>query len=346
MVYQKMQSQHNKWIVITTIQKPTPALKKIAQKCPEWQLLVVGDEKTPDDWHLDDHCIYLSPSDQKKLPYSLCKLLPFNHYARKNIGYLYAIAHGAQIIYETDDDNYIIDTIKIFRNNDNIALLSSKNFVINVYHYFGQEKAWPRGYPLAHIKNSDNYYIEPFKNNGKIIIEQGLVDKDPDLDALFRLTYHQELFFNEAQRPCVLADNIFSPFNTQNTLFHYEAFYGLYIPAYVPFRTCDIWRGYITQRLMQETGHKICFTPPTAIQERNVHNYMQDFEEEIDLYLKSHLLLQLLNDWKAPGKNILDNMKDLYSYLIQNNFFEKQEEPLISAWIDDITCALAAQNAI
>jgi hypothetical protein len=36
-------------------------------------------------------------------------LLPTHSYTRKNIGYLYAIAHGAQRIYETDDDNVLLD---------------------------------------------------------------------------------------------------------------------------------------------------------------------------------------------------------------------------------------------
>lgn len=31
--------------------------------------------------------------------------LPWNHFGRKNIGYLYAILHGANIIWDFDDDN-------------------------------------------------------------------------------------------------------------------------------------------------------------------------------------------------------------------------------------------------
>eukprot|EP00923_Selenidium_pygospionis_P034046 GHVN01059535.1.p1 GENE.GHVN01059535.1~~GHVN01059535.1.p1 ORF type:complete len:281 (+),score=14.89 GHVN01059535.1:139-981(+) len=33
--------------------------------------------------------------------------IPFRHFARKNIGYLYAIAHGAQVIFDFDDDNLL-----------------------------------------------------------------------------------------------------------------------------------------------------------------------------------------------------------------------------------------------
>ena len=88
-----------KWIVVTTINYPTPQLRKLAE-IPGWHLVVVGDKKTPEDWHLEN-CEYLSPSRQLELGYELAKALPWNHYARKNIGYLYAIERGAKIIYDT-----------------------------------------------------------------------------------------------------------------------------------------------------------------------------------------------------------------------------------------------------
>ena len=55
--------QRDKWIVVTTIQYPTAPLKKFAS-LKDWQLVVVGDKKTPHDWHLDN-CIYLSAQIKK-----------------------------------------------------------------------------------------------------------------------------------------------------------------------------------------------------------------------------------------------------------------------------------------
>src|SRR5690348_250734 len=116
------------WIVVTTIQYPTEALKKLA-RLSDWQLLVIGDKKTPKDWYLDEKCIYLSPEEQEKLPYELVKHLPWNHYSRKNIGYLYAIEHGARLIYETDDDNYVIDQIPSAGSSP-VTTLGSKESVV------------------------------------------------------------------------------------------------------------------------------------------------------------------------------------------------------------------------
>lgn len=40
---------------------------------------------------------YLTPDDQEALPYRLTDLLPWNHFGRKNVGYMYAIHHGAKV---------------------------------------------------------------------------------------------------------------------------------------------------------------------------------------------------------------------------------------------------------
>ena len=40
---------HDKWIVVTTINEPSDAMKSLAN-LPGWKLLAVGDLKTPTDW--------------------------------------------------------------------------------------------------------------------------------------------------------------------------------------------------------------------------------------------------------------------------------------------------------
>ena len=38
------------WLILTSIQPPTPAVKRFAA-LSDWQVLVVGDQKTPPGWH-------------------------------------------------------------------------------------------------------------------------------------------------------------------------------------------------------------------------------------------------------------------------------------------------------
>lgn len=49
--------------------------------------------------------MFLDVSDQEALPYATAPLLAWNHFGRKNLGFLYAIHHGAKVIYDFDDDN-------------------------------------------------------------------------------------------------------------------------------------------------------------------------------------------------------------------------------------------------
>ena len=54
-------------------------------------------------------------------------------------------------------------------------------------------------------------------------------------------------------------------------------------------RVSDIWGGYIAQYFFQSLH--LVFVPPSIDQYRNVHDYIKDFNDELDLYQKSDKLL-------------------------------------------------------
>ena len=94
-------------IVITSINKPTKAIKKIRDKIVKlvnWNLVVVADLKSPKKYNIKT-IKYLSIRKQKNSPFKLAKMLPFNSYSRKNIGYLESIKNNSAVIIDTDDDN-------------------------------------------------------------------------------------------------------------------------------------------------------------------------------------------------------------------------------------------------
>ena len=326
----------NKWIVVTTIQYPTPQLCKLAQ-IKDWHLLVVGDKKTPEDWHLDN-CTYLSPEKQLSLGYELSALLPWNHYCRKNIGYLYAIENGAEVIYDTDDDNEpIAELTPQFLSHFSALLpgLQNSNQFINVYAYFGQSHVWPRGYPLQEILNDSDIVIGPI-SECKIGIENSMVNGNCDTDAIFRLTRNDFTSFTD--RPtCFLPKNFFCPFNSQNTFFYKDAFFTLYLPSTVNMRATDIWRGYIAQRLLWETDQVLAFSRPSAYQLRNEHSLIKDFADEIQVYLKSKALVLDLISWtNLSSDKSFSCIINLYNFLIKKEFFEENEQKCVTAWENDL----------
>jgi hypothetical protein len=85
-----------KTVILTSINPPTPAVARFAA-LPDWDVLVVGDVKTPPAWHCPA-VSYVSVEMQKALPFKTVQHLPWNHYARKMIGYLLAAREGAVLL--------------------------------------------------------------------------------------------------------------------------------------------------------------------------------------------------------------------------------------------------------
>ncbi|VDO72740.1 unnamed protein product, partial [Heligmosomoides polygyrus] len=259
-----------------------------------WNLVVVGDRKTPSDWHLES-VHFLSLEVQQQLGKSTLTLMFKNSYTRKNIGYLYAIQRGAKWIYDTDDDN------KPYGGNN----------LFNPYRFFGHRVMWPRGFPLEHLRDHTNgeSRLRLCHSIRTPAVQQGLVHKDPDVDAIYRLLYADKKTglnerFNEFAPPIALSPGTYSPWNSQNTLFHRNAFFTLFLPVSVAFRVTDIWRSYFSQKLLHMIGERVAFYPVNAIQNRNAHNYLSDFEQETQTYESSGKLVEFLNSWSCSSTSI------------------------------------------
>ena len=130
--------------IITTIAPPTTSVLSLLDRLRQnnCRLIIIGDKKGPVDYDLPDTKFY-SLQQRLDLPFSLAKLLPEGHYARKNLGYLLAIAENAECIYETDDDNAPDDYWRA-RHRDVKASPIKNHGWTNVYRYF-QKSSSGRG---------------------------------------------------------------------------------------------------------------------------------------------------------------------------------------------------------
>jgi hypothetical protein len=327
-----MTSKTSKFIVITSINYPTKAVKDFSA-IEDWQVVVVADRKTPKDWQ-QDRVKILTVEEQEALPFETSELLPWNHYARKNLGYLYAISQGAELIYETDDDNLPYESWQqSFPTHTTIdaATYVSDEKYINVYAHFSDERVWPRGFPLAEVTRpaaniKATQPLQVSRNSAPIV--QGLADLEPDVDAIYRLTVGQQIKFAETI-PAFLKAGTYCPFNSQNTLWYPEAFQYLYLPGLVPSRVTDIWRGYIAQRFLHQRGQGMLFCSAGVYQERNFHNLMRDFEEELDLYTKTERLVKDLDAYN-------ESYSGMMQYLSSKGFFKSEEVALFEAWLRDM----------
>jgi len=286
----------------------------------------------------------ITPQDQEKLSFKIARLLPWNSYSRKNLGYLLAVLQGSDWIIETDDDN--LPTSEFFRleqlRNFNVRKPSAPEWV-NVYPYFNNEVLWPRGFPLDEInRQRETISFQREINKEGILVAQCLANSDPDVDAIFRLTQKlpQQIGIDD---PLQLQDGQLAPFNSQATWWARSVSALMYFPSTVSWRSADIWRSFVTARIFQAQEFPMLFFGPLVEQIRNKHDLMVDFQEEIDCYLNSRKVwntLKAIPDSKLRG-GIYSDLLTCYKSLVVQGFVPGAELKILNAWILDHQIAMA-----
>jgi hypothetical protein len=284
--------------------------------------VVVGDKKGPAAYDIagadPNRLVFLDRGAQEALAKDCTFIgqLPWNHFGRKNVGFLYAIARGAKTIWDFDDDNVLLPNAQLpdlVGGNAVLSVMVPANHAHAVYNPYPKMGApsmpsWPRGQPLDTIKNDATYSAElvpqqlPAAQIGAI---QSLAQNDPDMDAIYRLTQPIPFEFTAPAGLLVRIPNgVRAPFNAQACLWNHDALWGMLLPITVHGRVSDIWRSYMTQTLMERVGQALVFSAPLVAQYRNAHNYLADFNAEQHLYMRSGALVEFLRryanrSWRA-----------------------------------------------
>ena len=344
-----------RWAVVTTIFEPSEAVRRQV-RLERWCLVIVADKMSVREYNTgwfpgqgNDAVVYLTPEEQEamKIPFSV-DALPWNHFGRKNVGFLYAILHGAEIIWDFDDDNLLKFWLRGATppgapsldasipgehncvNGSMEALLPKEHNwpTYNPYPKLGAPSlpSWPRGLPLDDIKKAQSFNTALTSVRvgcSDIAVLQSLAEYQPDVDAIFRFTQPIPFWFNRSRehRPLIIPTGVFTPYNAQATLHFSSGFFGLFLPVTVNGRVSDIWRSYFAQRLYWDIGAKIGFASrPLVVQDRNGHNYIKDFEGENDVYMKSKQLIIFLGQWRGRGATIVERIEELWIALYEREY--------------------------
>lgn len=316
------------WAVVTTIFPPSESIHLLMNQnvC----LVVVLDKKS--DlllWMFAQNLkrvFILTVEKQLQMFPKFSQLIPFNHFGRKNIGYLFSILHGANIIWDFDDDNIGMPSLDLpqFSSMPTMAGIS-----VNPYPFFDnqQSRIWPRGLPLEYIKDPSTIFNNVLTKNINVGVVQSLANKQPDVDAIFRFTREVPFNFNLNRTNAFLVPlNKFCPFNAQATLWYSQAFEYMLLPVTVHGRVSDIWRGYIMQKVSQQKKIRTLFVSPQVVQNRNFHRNQDDFIAEYPLYTKSRRLLHFLNNIKYTST------MQLYIDLYERDYIEYADINLLLMW--------------
>lgn len=305
----------NKFIVTTTINKPTEALIKYSN-FSDFHLIVVGDKKTPHSYFMNiKNITYLTPDDQEDISKDLSDSIGWNSIRRRNFGFIKAYQMGADIIATVDDDNIPLAN---WGSNINVGKkiiveLHTSNFeVLDPIFSTEHKSLWHRGFPIQLINNRDNFK----KKNIEIdcLVQADFWNGDPDIDAICRISQSPNVTFDDFN---LFTSDKIVPFNSQNTFISREL-----IPHYMMIphigRMDDIWGAYYLQQKLKNELPFIVFGPPTVFQERNAHNLFVDLKEE---------MLGYENSYEAIKNNIKDYLPEesKISLQIYESFFDKNK---------------------
>ncbi|MCO5563213.1 hypothetical protein L7F22_016850 [Adiantum nelumboides] len=339
----------DKWIVIAVSGSPTDQVRTMV-KIPGWQVLAIGDSNTPSNWDVRG-AIFLSVEQQAAFRFRILAHLPYSSYVRKNVGYLFAIQHGAKMIYDADENASILggslstvfDVVLSGSESKRQSLLqyaSSENrTTVNPYIHFGQRSVWPRGLPLESISNINAEIVYDRVSSGKQYIQQGLADGFPDVDSVFYHSRkseaeHFDIKFDSHALPVALPQGTMAPMNSLNTLFHSSAFWAIMLPVSVHPQVSDIQRGYWAQRLLWEIGGYYAIYPPSINREdtRKPHYFV----DEKDLHESVERMVEFLVAWTSRKETFFEKVLELSYSLATAGFWAAQDVTVTADWLRDL----------
>tara|TARA_R100000388_G_C7235994_1_gene157858 strand:- start:619 stop:1524 length:906 start_codon:yes stop_codon:yes gene_type:complete len=298
-----------KFIVTTTINSPTLATKKFSEM-EGWQLIVVGDTKTPHEEYKKLNCIYLTPEYQEREYKALSDSIGWRSIQRRNLGFIEAYKRGADIVATVDDDNIPYEDWgkEIFVGQEiEIDLWESANGYFDPLSVTNRPDLWHRGYPLSLVPTKNNVDYRG-KAKRKVLVQADLWDGDPDIDAICRLS----------NMPCVKYDikSPFgsyqnSPFNSQNTFIAREV-----IPYYMVLphagRMDDIWGSYIIQ---EKFPNSVIYNKATVFQDRNEQDLVTNLENEIIGYRNTLDFINGKQDMPQKSRKAYEEYKKCFEGL-------------------------------
>src|SRR5882724_317219 len=304
-----------KVIVTTTINPPTKAIEAL-QAMKDWELVVVGDKKTPKDYRLD-RGIYVPPEEQEKYDPALSDAIGWNCIQRRNFAFLWAKDMKADIVALVDDDN-----IPYAGWGEN--LLVGKEVEVDYYETdlpafdpigaTNHRNLWHRGFPFQLVVKRD--YSKKTRKKVRVDIQADFWDGDPDIDAICRIEHAPECKFDSKYFP--LASNKIGPFDSQNTFIRPEVLNDYFQFPFVG-RMDDIWPGYY----VQARGFTVVYNKASVYQDRNVQDLTVNMRNE---YIGYENNLKLVQDLVRDPESILSYLpgRAAWAFQLYRRHFEHE----------------------
>jgi hypothetical protein len=295
-----------KVIVTTTINPPTEAIEAF-QAMRDWDLVVIGDKKTPRDYHLGrGH--YVTPVEQEKYDPALSQAIGWNSIRRRSFGLLWAHDMKADMVALVDDDNIPLPG---WGGN----LLVGREVEVNYYETelpafdpvgaTNYPHLWHRGFPLQLLPK--RRYDRKSRRKVRADVQADFWNGDPDIDAICRMEHAPECEFDPGRFP--MAANKMGPFDSQNTFLRGDLLKDYFLFPHIG-RMDDIWGAYY----LQAKGAKVVYNKASVYQKRNAHDLVQDLRDEYPGYEHN---LQIVEGLAAEPESLLNYLPGRSAWAFQ-----------------------------
>ena len=328
-------------ITITTINVPNIleglCQNAISHQQKELSVLVIGDTKTPAETaaycertskEYGIEIEYLDIAAQEKAlseHQDLLRIIPLNTPDRVMLGGMLAYLRGCERLIALDDDNFMTDHDfvgyhSITGTEVELELIESESGWFNVHEALKEENDipfYPRGFPWGHRSPEAGSTTRSTKA-ARVVVNQGLVLSDPDIDAISRLFWPIRA---TGMRPTFqpqfgLSRGTWAPFNYQNTSLCRELIPVYYRPRSTQ-RNADIWTAYLITRLAQHFDDTICYGQPLVNQIRNPHDLWDDLDVELVNNRATDHFVTLLRDVSLTKNTYFEALGELLTEAIK-----------------------------
>ncbi|EYB94037.1 hypothetical protein Y032_0176g544 [Ancylostoma ceylanicum] len=326
----------DRWIVMTTKHHRIKPYNKVTSR--GWQLVVVGDDTNLRDRHVDGvHFINDKESDFTGRTRT-AKKSTSRMYSGKNAGYLYAIKNGARYIYDADENitldeeglegfDYDKAASGLWYYVHNETKIRSER-IFNPYQFFGSTNNGT-GEILLHFQNHTNAgnRLRLCRKRSSAPVQHGMVRGE-----FGRSPSDSDVGFNKFAPHVSLAPGSFSMFFSSNTLFHYRAFFALFVPVSATSRRGMVLRSYFIQKLLHLIGDGIGFYPPNSMFLPNEDNNEGEYVKQRETLPSAHEMAELLESWKCSNTSVVVCSLSLAKEFSKRRFWSERDVIAVEAW--------------
>jgi hypothetical protein len=80
-------------------------------------------------------------------------------------------------------------------------------------------------------------------------------------------------------------------------------------------------------------GRNLMVTSPTAEQQRNEHNLLEDFKSEVEMYIWNETILDFLENNLRENMPPSEMLREMYKTLAHHGVITDLDEKILAAWI-------------